>query len=49
MTRWQEIREVRNQITHECRLVPAELIATPAIAVPMVAEMAAIIAGLRRR
>jgi hypothetical protein len=49
VTRWQEIREVRNQITHEYRLVPEELIATWAIAVPMVAEMAAIIAGLRRR
>lgn len=49
VTRWQEIREVRNQITHEYRLAPEELIATLAIAVPMVAEMAGIIGGLRSR
>ncbi|WP_295390390.1 hypothetical protein [uncultured Thiodictyon sp.] len=40
--RWQEIREIRNQITHEYRLDPGELIVTLDIAFGMVAEMSKI-------
>ena len=40
--RWQEIREIRNQITHEYRLDPAELIVTLEIAFGMVVEMSKI-------
>ncbi|HRF45310.1 MAG TPA: hypothetical protein PLD30_13900 [Candidatus Competibacteraceae bacterium] len=47
--RWQEIREIRNQITHEYRLNPSELIVTLEIAFGMVAEMAEILAKLKIR
>ncbi|MGA7983259.1 MAG: hypothetical protein WCA32_23910 [Chromatiaceae bacterium] len=47
--RWQEIREIRNQITHEYQLSPAELVVTLRIAFGMVAEMAAVIATLNQR
>lgn len=40
--RWQ-IREIRNQITHEYQLSPAELAVTLRIAFGMVTEMAAVI------
>jgi hypothetical protein len=45
--RWQEIREIRNQINHEYQLSPAELVVTLRIAFDMVAEMAAVITSLR--
>jgi len=47
VVRWQEIREIRNQITHEYQLSPAELVVTLRIAFGMVAEMAAVITSLR--
>jgi hypothetical protein len=47
--RWQEIREVRNQITHEYQLDPSELIVTLAIAFGMVAEMSDVVEVLKRR
>jgi uncharacterized protein with HEPN domain len=47
--RWQEIREVRNQITHEYQLQPAELIVTLAIAFGMVSEMSDIVEVLKNR
>lgn len=46
VVRWQEIREIRNQITHEYQLRPAELVVTLRIAFDMVAEMAAVITSL---
>lgn len=47
VARWQEIREIRNQITHEYRLDPSELIVTLEIAFGMVAEMSEILAKLK--
>lgn len=47
--RWQEIREIRNQITHEYRLDPGELIVTLEIAFGMVAEMSGIVAALKKQ
>jgi len=47
--RWQEIREVRNQITHEYQLQPAELIVTLAIAFGMVSEMSDVVEVLKNR
>lgn len=47
--RWQEIREIRNQITHEYRLDPGELIVTLEIAFGMVTEMAEIVALLKKQ
>lgn len=47
--RWQEIREIRNQITHEYRLDPDELIITLKIAFGMVSEMAEIVTVLKKR
>jgi len=47
--RWQEIREVRNQMTHEYRLDPAELIITLEIAFGMVVEMSQIIDKVKQR
>jgi hypothetical protein len=47
--RWQEIREICNQVTHEYRLNAEELIATLQIAFGMVTEMEQIIAALRER
>jgi len=47
--RWQEIREVRNQITHEYRLNPGELIVTLEIAFSMVAEMSQIFDKLKQQ
>jgi hypothetical protein len=44
--RWQEIREIRNQITHEYRLDPDELIVTIKIAFSMVEEMSVIVSDL---
>jgi len=41
--RWQEIREIRNQISHEYHLSPAELIVTLQIAFAMVTEMADVV------
>lgn len=49
VSRWQEIREIRNQITHEYQLSPAELVATLRIAFGMVTEMAGVIATLSQR
>ncbi len=46
--RWQEIREIRNQITHEYRLDTDELIVTLEIAFGMVAEMSEIVAALKK-
>lgn len=47
--RWQEIREIRNQITHEYRLDPEELIMTLKIAFGMVSEMSGIVAVLKKQ
>ena len=47
--RWQEIREMRNQITHEYQMSPSELIVTLALAFGMVEEMSGIVAGLRKQ
>ncbi len=47
--RWQEIREIRNQIAHEYHLDIEELIMTMQIAFAMVDEMAEIIAHLKNR
>lgn len=47
--RWQEIREIRNQITHEYRLDPSELIITLEIAFGMVAEMSQILDKLKQQ
>lgn len=47
--RWQEIREIRNQITHEYRLDPGELIITLEIAFGMVAEMSQILDQIKQR
>jgi len=46
VVRWQEIREIRNQLTQEYQLSPAELAVTLGIAFDMVAEMAAVITSL---
>ena len=48
VVRWQEIREIRNQITHEYYLDPGELIVTLEIAFGMVAEMSEIITVLKK-
>lgn len=45
--RWQEIREIRNQITHEYQLSPSELLVTLRIAFGMVAEMADVVGTLK--
>jgi hypothetical protein len=45
--RWQEIREVRNQIAHEYQLSPPELIVTLGIAFGMVSEMSEIVAAIK--
>lgn len=47
--RWQEIREIRNQITHEYRMDASELIVTIEIAFGMVSEMASIVAALKKQ
>lgn len=47
--RWQEIREIRNQITHEYRLAPGELIVTLEIAFGMVAEISETLDALNER
>ena len=47
--RWQEIREVHNQITHEYRLDPGELIITLEIAFGMVSEMSKILDQIKQR
>ena len=47
--RWQEIREIRNQISHEYRLSTPELIVTLQIAFAMVAEMADMVAALKNK
>lgn len=49
VTRWQEIREIRNQMTHEYRLDPGELIVTLEIAFGMVKEMAEIVDLLKKQ
>jgi uncharacterized protein with HEPN domain len=49
VSRWQEIREIRNQITHEYRLAPGELIVTLELAFAMVGEMAEILEALNDR
>ena len=49
VARWQEIREIRNQMTHEYQLSPSELIVTLAIAFGMVGEMADVVANLKSR
>ena len=49
VSRWQEIGEIRNQITHEYQLSPAELVVTLRIAFGMVTEMAAVFATLSQR
>ena len=46
--RWQEIREMRNQITHEYRMSPSELVVTLEVAFGMVREMSGIVAGLKK-
>ena len=48
-SRWQEIREIRNQITHEYRLDPGELIVTLDLAFGMVAEMSEIFVALNEQ
>jgi len=45
--RWQEIREIRNQISHEYQLSTPELIVTLQMAFVMVAEMADVVAALK--
>lgn len=45
--RWQQIREMRNQITHEYLLQPDELVVAIANAVVMVREMEHIVVTLR--
>ncbi len=47
--RWLEIREIRNQITHEYQLSPTEWVVRLRIAFGMVTEMAAVITTLRQR
>ena len=47
--RWQEIRETRNQITHEYCMDHGELIEMLGIAFGMVAEMSEIVAGLKKQ
>lgn len=47
--RWQEIREIRNQIAHEYHLDIEELILTLRIAFTMVDEMAEMIARMKDR
>ena len=47
--RWQEIREIRNQISHEYTLEHDELIITLDIAFAMVSEMATIVSTLKAR
>ncbi len=46
--RWQEIREIRNQITHEYCMDHGELIETLGIAFGMVAEMFGIVTTLKK-
>jgi hypothetical protein len=45
--RWQEIREMRNQITHEYMMAPAELVASLDLAFGMVGEMSQLVSALR--
>lgn len=45
--RWQEIRQMRNQITHEYVMTPAELAITLELAFAMVGEMTNLVAQLR--
>ena len=45
--RWQEIREIRNQISHEYHLSTPELIVTLQMAFVMVAEMADVVSALK--
>jgi hypothetical protein len=45
--RWQEIRQMRNLITHEYALTPEELIVTLELAFAMVGEMGSVVDGLR--
>lgn len=45
--RWQEIREIRNQITHEYRFDPHELIVVLQTAFGMVAEMSGVVLTLK--
>ena len=47
--RWQEIREIRNQITHEYCMNHGELVETLSIAFGMVAEMSEIVAVIKRQ
>lgn len=47
--RWQEIREIRNQITHEYSLEPDELIVTLGMAFAMVSEMSGIVTAIKDR
>jgi hypothetical protein len=46
VARWQEIREIRNQITHEYQIDPQELIVVLRIAFGMATEMSSIVASL---
>jgi hypothetical protein len=45
--RWQEIREIRNQITHEYSLDHDELVVTLRMAFAMVSEMSTIVFALK--
>lgn len=45
--RWQEIRQMRNQITHEYAMTPAELAVALELAFGMVGEMADLLGRLR--
>lgn len=47
--RWQEIREIRNQISHEYHLSTPELIVTLQLAFAMVAEMADVVSALKNK
>ena len=47
--RWQEIREIRNQISHEYHLSYSELIVTLQIAFAMVTEMADVVTAFKNK
>ncbi|WP_328984098.1 hypothetical protein [Thiorhodovibrio winogradskyi] len=47
--RWQEIREIRHQISHEYCLSTAELIVTLQVAFTMVTEMADVVSALKSK
>jgi len=49
VVRWQEIREIRNQITHEYSLEPDELIVTLGIAFTAVSDMSDIVSAIKNR